>query len=310
MTAVLLFVKDAKPIATLPSQHVVSLPQTLSWTTAMPKHRCPFPIVSMKQLTPLTTSCCHGKSRNGPNKGPNSVSCRFKWRVILLPHMLEQSCWSDPSHWGGLSHAAAQQTHCRGNSCHSETRCEKREHYHNGSLSTTLPDAPGWFARLICKFSTTCPSCNGEANHTENVLHNVLTHGLTDSKIHPALLWDKNQDMSLEVVLQFAEAKEAEKWSTGYLQQSQRLHAAHSQYCSKHNHGKNTHPGLDRVSLLPMAQNVHTANGLTIMRLPVVAPTQHNDPVKVPPVRLNLPTLMPSVQPPASAAVLGRMPSY
>lgn len=178
-----------------------------------------------------------------------------------------------------------------------------------------------------------CPSCNGKVNYTQNVLHDVLIRGLADSKIQLDLLGDKNQDMSLETVLQFVEAKEAGKRLAGHLQQSQRLDAACSQYrctkqdeikdqskpgscnyCGKHGHGKNAPPGLERVSVLPMAQHVHTANGRTIMRLSVTAKEEQRPstvtPQKVPPVRLKAPSSMPSVQPPASAAILGRMPSH
>lgn len=43
------------------------------------------------------------------------------------------------------------------------------------------------------------------------------TRGLADSEIQLDLLGDKNQDMALEEVFQFVEAKEAGKWSAGHL---------------------------------------------------------------------------------------------
>ena len=71
----------------------------------------------------------------------------------------------------------------------------------------------------ICKFTTQCPSCDTNVNYTEHILCDVLTHGLADSKIQLDLLGDKSQDMTLEEVLQFVEAKE----SNGQLVTSSRL---------------------------------------------------------------------------------------
>ena len=84
----------------------------------------------------------------------------------------------------------------------------------------------------VCKFLVTCncPGCNAEVNYTENILHDVLTRSLANSKIQLDLLGDRNQDVSLEEVFQFIEAKEAGKWSAGSLSQSQGVDAAHSQY--------------------------------------------------------------------------------
>ena len=82
----------------------------------------------------------------------------------------------------------------------------------------------------VCKFLVTCPDCNTEVNYTENILRDVLTHGLADSEIQLDLLGDQNQDMTLEEVFQFIEAKEAGKRSAGCLSQTQGVEAAHSQY--------------------------------------------------------------------------------
>lgn len=82
----------------------------------------------------------------------------------------------------------------------------------------------------VCKFLVTCPGCNVEVNYTENVLRDVLTRGLADSEIQLDLLGDRNQDMSLEEVFQFIEAKEAGKRSAGRLSQSHGVDAARSQY--------------------------------------------------------------------------------
>ncbi|CAH3031503.1 unnamed protein product [Pocillopora meandrina] len=63
-----------------------------------------------------------------------------------------------------------------------------------------------------------------------NVLRDVLTRGLADSEIQLDLLGERNQDMSLEEVFQFIEAKEAGKRSAGRLSQSHSTDAAQSQY--------------------------------------------------------------------------------
>ena len=48
----------------------------------------------------------------------------------------------------------------------------------------------------VCKFTIKCPTCEADINYTENILCDVLTHGLTDSEIKLDLLGDKNQDMA------------------------------------------------------------------------------------------------------------------
>ena len=48
----------------------------------------------------------------------------------------------------------------------------------------------------MCKFTIKCPTCEADINYTENILCDVLTHGLTDSEIKLDLLGDKNQDMA------------------------------------------------------------------------------------------------------------------
>ena len=76
----------------------------------------------------------------------------------------------------------------------------------------------GFGARLrgqagVCKFLVTCPGCNADVNYTKNVLQDVVTRGLADDEIHRNLdlLGEKNQEMSLEEVLQFVEAKKSGK---------------------------------------------------------------------------------------------------
>ena len=82
----------------------------------------------------------------------------------------------------------------------------------------------------ICKFLVTCPGCNMEVNYTENVLRDVVTRGLADDEIQLDLLGETNQDMTLEEVFQFIEAKESGKRSAGRLLQTHGADATRSQY--------------------------------------------------------------------------------
>ena len=80
----------------------------------------------------------------------------------------------------------------------------------------------------VCKFTTACSSCNTAVNYTDNILRDVIIKGLADNEIQLDLLGD--QDMSLEEVFQFVEAKEAGKRSAGRLLQSHGAEAICSQY--------------------------------------------------------------------------------
>ena len=63
----------------------------------------------------------------------------------------------------------------------------------------------------ICKFTIKCPNRENDVNHTENILRDVVTQEVTDSDIQLDLLSNKNQNMTLEEVFQFIEAKKAGK---------------------------------------------------------------------------------------------------
>ena len=58
-----------------------------------------------------------------------------------------------------------------------------------------------------------CPGCDIEVNYTDAILRDVLTKGIADPEIQLDLLGDKNQDMTLEEVFKFVEAKESRKRS-------------------------------------------------------------------------------------------------
>ena len=105
----------------------------------------------------------------------------------------------------------------------------------------------------ICKFVIDCNNCAAKVNYTEAIMRDVLTRGVADPDIQLDLLGDKNQNMSLEEVFQFVEAKEAGKRSASRLLDSHAVGAATSykkqqqssrdtqeacSYCGKRGHGK------------------------------------------------------------------------
>ena len=78
----------------------------------------------------------------------------------------------------------------------------------------------------ICKFMIKCPGCDIEVNYTDAILRDVLTKGIADPKIQLDILGDKNQDMTLEEVFKFVEAKESGKRSASKLLDTHSVHAA------------------------------------------------------------------------------------
>ena len=73
----------------------------------------------------------------------------------------------------------------------------------------------------VCKFTIQCTRCEAEVNYTDEIIRDVLTRGIADSDIQLDLLGDKKQDMSLEEVFQFVEAKESGKHSASKLLDTQ-----------------------------------------------------------------------------------------
>lgn len=69
----------------------------------------------------------------------------------------------------------------------------------------------------VCKFTQRCTGCEANVDYTEAMIKDVLCRGLDDAEIQMDLLGDKNQDMTLEQVLRFVEAKEAGKRSASRL---------------------------------------------------------------------------------------------
>ena len=69
----------------------------------------------------------------------------------------------------------------------------------------------------VCKFTQQCTGCGSNVDYTDAMLRDVLCRGLEDSEIQMDLLGDKNQNMTLEEVLRFLEAKESGKRSASRL---------------------------------------------------------------------------------------------
>lgn len=82
----------------------------------------------------------------------------------------------------------------------------------------------------VCKFIMKCTNCDNDVNYTDQILRDVLTKGISDPDIQQDVLSDKKQDMSLEEVFQFVEAKEAGKRSASRLLDSHPVDAATSSY--------------------------------------------------------------------------------
>ena len=65
----------------------------------------------------------------------------------------------------------------------------------------------------VCMFTIDCPNCTHKVDYTETIMRDVLCRGLQDSDIQLDLLGHTNQDMTLEEIFRFIEAKEAGKRS-------------------------------------------------------------------------------------------------
>ena len=86
----------------------------------------------------------------------------------------------------------------------------------------------------IRKFVTKCKNCDTDVNYTEEMMRDALSRGLSDPEIQMDLLGDINQNMTLEDIYKFIEAKEAGKRSASRLFDSQAVAAASSYRKAKH----------------------------------------------------------------------------
>ena len=84
----------------------------------------------------------------------------------------------------------------------------------------------------VCKVIIECPHCKHDVNYTEPVLCDSVTRGLADQDIQLDIMGDRNQNMKLEEIFQFVEAKESGKRSASRLlhAQTQGAEAACSSY--------------------------------------------------------------------------------
>ena len=83
-----------------------------------------------------------------------------------------------------------------------------------------------------CKYMTKClaDGCGADVDFTEAILRDVLARGIADQEIQLDLLGDQHQDMSLEDMLSFVEAKESGKRSASRLLDAQGANAMSSAY--------------------------------------------------------------------------------
>ena len=108
----------------------------------------------------------------------------------------------------------------------------------------------------VCNFVIDCPSCSNSVNYTSKVLKDIIVKGILDPEIQLDLLSESNQEMQLEDMLRYVEAKESGKHSAIKLSQSiQAASTVRSQYrkaktfvpstdikcsyCGKPGHGRN-----------------------------------------------------------------------
>ena len=84
----------------------------------------------------------------------------------------------------------------------------------------------------ICKYTIKCQreACNADIDYTDAILRDVLARGIADQEIQLDLLGGQNQDMSLEDMLKFVEAKESGKRSASRLLDPPSVSAASSTY--------------------------------------------------------------------------------
>ena len=88
-----------------------------------------------------------------------------------------------------------------------------------------------------CDFQTECTHCHENTFYTDTMIRDVLIRGISDQDIKLDLLGERNQDMTLEEVIQYVESKEAGKRSAARLDFSS-CNATNSNHPQKHVHHK------------------------------------------------------------------------
>ncbi|KAK3754450.1 hypothetical protein QZH41_009233, partial [Actinostola sp. cb2023] len=219
----------------------------LSPSTTMPKYQCPFPDCTYEtedvadSLAAVLISV-HSSGTHTANATSTSGNGAAKIERVRRPTISTAGSSEDWSYFHTRWQDYIDATKITGKEkvvqllecCDEQLRKDLVNKEHRGDRDETVRS---FGARLrgqagVCKFTTQCLECNASVNYTEHILRDVLTRGLSDSEIQLDLLGDKNQDMTLEEVLQFVEAKESGKRSAGRLLQTQGAEAARSQYRS------------------------------------------------------------------------------
>ena len=86
----------------------------------------------------------------------------------------------------------------------------------------------------VCKLVVTCPNCQcPEVDFSDEIIRDAITRGIHDDEIRLNLLSDKNQNMTVEEILAYVEAKESGKKSVSRLSDSVNVSAATSRYKSR-----------------------------------------------------------------------------
>ena len=121
----------------------------------------------------------------------------------------------------------------------------------------------------VCKYIIECQNCEHQVDYTESILRDVICRGLEDSDIQLDLLGQTNQDMTLEEVLHFVEARETGNRSASKLLQQHESNVIRSTYrkskpeenlpctyCGKKGHGSKS-TAKRRKTQCPAYNHVH-----------------------------------------------------
>ena len=65
----------------------------------------------------------------------------------------------------------------------------------------------------VCRYILSCPTCSSDVNYTDEIMKDIIVKGISDSEIQLDIISDRNQNMSLEDIMRYVEAKEAGKRS-------------------------------------------------------------------------------------------------
>ena len=119
----------------------------------------------------------------------------------------------------------------------------------------------------VCKFSIECITCQIDVHYSDEMVKDALIRGIVDHDIQLDLLGERDQDMALEAVVSYVEAKEAGKRSSSrlvdaggasasssYRQQQKTISRAKTgpdpscTYCGQNGHGLKSTPAARRRS--------------------------------------------------------------